>query len=289
MSTPLKVRDGDGNIQEFTTADENYLAYQIGLHLLDDSANGFGSLTKNDSADTLVGNFSNTFFNEPVGTHPSTSITSGSTSTFLSQSLGTAAETDSDNLLALKWMDSSVDGPAGFRQMNDTDLNTAVDRYLSTVFTNNYPGSFYLADSAPSADYSVHLTNVFTDTRTDGTSIPYNVYRRDTMTAPSTVRPMFVEDSAGGSGIALREMNDRQIRFSFGQRAKTRIGTSKIGTYQLRSSTAGAPTDPGTWVAKGTAIDTKQTTSQRDYLLSSDEVYQKKLYSRIYSKLCSYF
>lgn len=282
MSTPLKVRDGDGNIQEFTTAEENYLAYQIGLQLLDDSANGFGSLTKNDSADTAVGTFTNTFFNEPVGTHPSTSITTGSTTSFLSQSLGSAAETDSDVLLPLKWIDSSLDGPAGFRQFGDTDLNTAVDRYLTTIFTNDYPGSFYLADAAPSGDYSIHLANVFTDTRTDGTSIPYNVYRRNTMTAPTTVRPMFVEDSAGGSGMSIREMNDRQIKFSFGQRAKTRIGTSKIGTYQLRSSTAGAPTDPGTWVAKGTATDTKQTTSQQTYNTDSTVPYQA-IYTKAYT------
>ena len=78
MATPLKLRDGDGNIQELTIAEENYLTYLIGLHLAADSANGIGGITTN-SGDTSIGIYTDTFFNEPVGTHPSTSISSGST------------------------------------------------------------------------------------------------------------------------------------------------------------------------------------------------------------------
>ena len=59
MATPLKIRDVSGNIQELTTAEENYIAYQIGLHLAADSANGVGGITTN-SSHTSIGTYTNT-------------------------------------------------------------------------------------------------------------------------------------------------------------------------------------------------------------------------------------
>lgn len=269
MATPLKINNvGGTEIKQFTTAEENYIAYQIGLHLAADSANGDGTITSN-SSHTTIGSYTNTFFNEPVGTHPSTSITSGSTSTTVYQNQTSAIETDSDIEIPLMWVDSG--GQTGFKQMTNSDLNTAVDRYISTIFTNNYPGTFQLASSSPGPDYSIHLSSVFTDTRTDGTSIAYNIYRRDSYTAPSVVRPLYVRDNGGFDGV--QAMADRQIKYSFGQRAKTRVGATKIGTYQLRSSTQGAPTDPGTWVSAGSATDTKQTTADQVYTRDSTVTY----------------
>ena len=283
MATPLKIRDVSGNIQELTTAEENYIAYQIGLHLAADSANGVGGITTN-SSHTSIGTYTNTFFNEPVGTHPETSITSGSSLTTLYQNQGTAAETDSDVELPMMWIDAG--GETGFKQMPSADLDAAVDRYLSTIFTGDYPGAFKLASAAPGVDYSVWLSTVFTDTRTDGTSVAYNIYRRDvnSISPPAAVRPMYVRDDGGFDGI--QAMTDRQIKYSFGQRAKTRIGTSKIGTYQLRSAAAGAPTDPGTWISAGAATDTKQTTSQQDFTTVFTAQYATtytKAYTRTYT------
>ena len=41
MAIPLKINNAGGTeIKQFTTAEENYIAYQIGLHLASDSANG---------------------------------------------------------------------------------------------------------------------------------------------------------------------------------------------------------------------------------------------------------
>ena len=280
MATPLKIRDVSGNIQELTTAEENYIAYQIGLHLAADSANGVGGITTN-SSHTSIGTYTNTFFNEPVGTHPETSITSGSSLTTLYQNQGTAAETDSDVELPMMWIDAG--GETGFKQMPSADLDAAVDRYLSTIFTSDYPGAFKLASAAPGVDYSVWLSTVFTDTRTDGTSVAYNIYRRDvnSISPPAAVRPMYVRDDGGFDGI--QAMTNRQIKYSFGQRAKTRIGTSKIGTYQLRSAAAGAPTDPGTWISAGAATDTKQTTSQQDFTTVFTAQYATN-YTKAYTK-----
>jgi hypothetical protein len=278
MATPLKLRDVNGNIQELTTSEENYIAYQIGLHLGAGDSAEVGSLNKLTGG-TTAGTFSNTFFNEPVGTHPSTSITTGTTNTTIYQTNGTAVETDSDVLSPLMWVDSGSE--TGFKMMPDGDLNQAVDRYLTTIFTNEYPGSYRLAPTSPGGDWTVQQT-AFVDTRTDGTSTTYNIYKKTSGSAPTTVRPIYVEDSAGGGGIKLREMLDRQIKYSFGQRAKTRIMGSGIGKYQLRSSTAGAPTDPGTWVAKGTATDTKQTTSQQLFTRDSTVNFQAN-YTKLYT------
>jgi len=277
MATPLKINNvGGDEIKEFTTAEENYIAYQIGLHLAAGDTTDEAALNK--TSGTTVGNYVNNFFNEPVGTHPSTSITSGSTTTTIYQGNGTAAETDSDVEIPIRWVD--IGGETGFKQMPDSDLNSAVDRYLSTIFTNDYPGVFKLASSSPGVDYSVHISNAFTDTRTDGTSVVYNIYRRDSYSAPTTVRPLFVRDNGGFDGI--QAMNDRQIKYSFGQRAKTRITASKIGTYQLRTSAQGAPTDPGTWVSAGSATDTKQTTSEQSFT-SLFTAYYATDYTRAYT------
>lgn len=279
MATPLKINNvGGTEIKEFTTAEENYIAYQIGLHFAASSLNSAGNITNITSHDS-IGDFTNTFFNEPVGTHPSTSISSGSTTTTVYQRQNAAAETDSDIQTPIMWVDSG--GQTGFKEMPAADLNSAVDRYLSTIFTNDYPGVFKLASSSPGPDYSVHLSSIFTDTRTDGTSVAYNIYRRDSFTAPTIVRPLYVRDNGGFDGI--QAMNDRQIKYSFGQRAKTRIGASKIGTYQLRTSAQGAPTDPGTWVSAGSATDTKQTTADVVYTRDSTTAFALN-YTNTYTK-----
>lgn len=263
MATPLKVKDASGNIQQLTTTEENYIAYQVGLHLSTSDSAEVGSLNRATTGDT-VGTFSNTFFNQAVGTHPSTSITTGTTNTVIYQTTGTAAETDANVFKPLMWVDSG--GQTGFKMMPDADLNSAVDRYLTKIFTNEYPGSYRLSTSAPSGDWTEQQT-AFIDTRTDGASIAHKLWKRTGGTAPTAVQPMRLKNEASFAGI--QEMSDAEIKFSFGQRAKTRIAASKIGSYQLRNSSQGAPTDAGTWVAKGTATDTKNTTADANFTRDS--------------------
>ena len=269
MATPLKLKDANGNIQELTTTEENYIAYQVGLHLSTADSAEVGSLNRATTGDT-VGTYSNTFFNQAVGTHPSTSITTGTTNTVIYQTTGTAAETDSDVFRPIMWVDSG--SQTGFKMMPDVDLNAAVDRYLSKIFTNEYPGSYRLSTSAPSGDWAEQQT-AFIDTRTDGASIAHKLWKRTGGTAPTAVKPMRLKNEASFAGV--QEMSDAEIKFSFGQRAKTRIAASKIGSYQLRNSSQGAPTDTGTWVAKGTATDTKNTTANQAFTRDSTVNFQE--------------
>ena len=146
MATPLKIKDASGNIQQFTTAEENYLAYQIGLQLADAGTDSAGAIRTGSG--TSIGSFTNTFFNQSVGTHPSTAITTGTTTYTLyqNQDSSNVAETDSDWHRPLMWVDSA--SQTGFKEMPDADINSAVDRYLQTIFTNDYPGTFKLASTS---------------------------------------------------------------------------------------------------------------------------------------------
>ena len=79
---------------------------------------------------------------------------------------------------------------------------------------------------------------------TTTTVATYNIYQRQTFSAPTAVRPVALKRSSGGSGTfqGIQEMSDAEIKYTFGQRAKTRImsGTKNVGTYILNSSATGA-------------------------------------------------
>ena len=261
MVAPLKLEGTAGDLKEITTTEENYIAYLAGLQLAAMADTDVSALTTTAGGNT-VGAYTNTFYNEAVGTHPGTSITSGSVITTLYQNTGTASESSGDFHRPIRWA-----GSGNIEEMDNTEFNEVVDRLLTTIFTNDYPGAYRLASSSPGVDWDIHLASVFTDTQSSGvTAATYNIYQRQTMTAPTTVKSVkILNDTTAFDG--LKEMNATEMQVTFGQRAKNRIVSSAnyIGAYQLRSSVQGAPTDPGTWVAKGTATDTKDTTSDVDY------------------------
>jgi hypothetical protein len=162
------------------------------------------------------------------------------------------------------------------REYNDSDMTVLIDRLNSRIATSDYLGSYRLGSSAPSSDYSVNLADVMTDTRTDGSSIAYNIYQRTTQSAPTQVLPFSIKRSSGNSGDyqGLQLMTDRQIQQGLGLRARNRLGTTgdnagtNIGNYKLLSSASGTPTDlgfSGTWAARGTATDTRQNIVDANY------------------------
>ena len=272
MGTPIKLDGSDGDIKEFTTNEENYLAYQIGLRLAAAAKNTPGSLNDiQQGGATTVGTYTDTSFDQAVGTHPESGITTTTTNTSLYQNPGSGTETGDNFKRPIHWNTALT--PDAIQEMTDTNFNACIDRLLSTVFTNDYPGTFELASSAPSGDYTAEISNIFTDTRTDGTTVNYSIFKRRTMTAPTTVRSIAIkrddESTKPDNFAGLQEMTDAEITETFGERAKTRIVASLIGTYQLRSSADGVPTDSGTWVAKGTATDTRQEKGDVDYTRNS--------------------
>lgn len=266
---PLKIKDVDGNLQRFSTSEENYLAYQMGLGLAERSDSDVSALTLNSSGATEVGSYTNTFYTDPVGTHPGSSITAPSSiTTTLYQVNGNADSSGSDWRIPVGFQEADK----SFREMNDSDFDSLMSRLLTTYTTNDYPGVYKLdSDGFSDSDWDVHLSSVFSDTQTDGTTVDYNIFQRQSITPPSTVSPVFVRRSAGRSGSydgGVQEFTDPQIKYTFAQKAKTLTMSNGIGTYQLRSSAQGAPSDPGTWVSKGIAIDTRKEVSDSNFTQS---------------------
>lgn len=261
LSTPLKLKGTQGDLQQLNSTEENYLAYLAGTQLAASAGTDPGDLTLVVDGHNIVGTFVDTYFNEAVGTHPASVITSGSTSTTVYQRSGTASESGSDFRRPVAYNDGQI------VEMNDTQFNSLVDRLNGRIASSDYVGVFKLGSSSPGADYTVYSTGVFSDTDTVGTVTTYNLYRRTSMTAPSSVKIMSIKRSGGATGDyqGVQEMTDAQTQYSLGQRAKTRRAVdSNVGSYKLRTSSQGAPS-PGTWRAVGTATNTKKTTSEIAY------------------------
>lgn len=262
MGIPLKLEGGSGDLKQLTLAEEDYCAYALGLQFAAAGTTNSGFVNTTSSYDS-IGTFSDTFYNQAVGTHPGTSLTIGQTDYTLYQNLGASSQTGTDFYRPIEW-DGTLDG---IQEMDDTAFNVFTDRILSKVMANEYIGVLRLASAAPSGDWSVYISNVFTDTQADGTTVNYSLYRRTSMTVPTAVETCRIRRSGGQTGTfeGVQEMTLAQMQYTFGQRAKQRVGESGIGQYQIRTSGQGAPVDPGTWVARGTATDTRKTTADTAY------------------------
>ena len=265
----LKLQGTNGDLQEFDSDGNKYLAYQAGLRLAESAKTEVAAITDASSGNQTVGAFTDLRFNQVPGTHGGLTMTV--TTTTLYQTEGIAPETDSDIRNPIHYTDSDV---PEIHEMSSTEIDSLADKLNLILFANDYPGTYKLGSSAPSSDYDTHLSAVFTDTRTDAgpttvTVNTYNIYQRQTMTAPTKINAMTVKRSGGRTGTfqGLQAMTDRQIKYSMGQRCKTRImnGAYGVGTYRLRSATQGAPSESGTWVAKGTAVDTRHTITDTNY------------------------
>ena len=256
-NVPLKLEGTNGDLQQMTSTEENYLAYVIGKdNLAADS--GVGGITLTSTGNTSIGSFVDTFYNEAVGTHPASAITSGSTTTTLYQKDGTASI--GGGLRPVGFEDDSNSVPSLY-EFPDSDMNVLARRINSRIATSSYPGLYKLGSSSPGADYAIHISGAFSDTQTDGTTVDYNIYKRTAMTAPTTVRPVGLRSDGH-----LQELADSDISDTIGTFVRNlRATAGEIGSYQLRSATQGAPTDAGTWTAVGTATDTKKNTTESSY------------------------
>lgn len=67
-SIPLKIKNSNGDLQEFTPAEENYLAFAVGQALASAASNDVGNISLTGNVN--IGSFVDTFYNEVTGTHP---------------------------------------------------------------------------------------------------------------------------------------------------------------------------------------------------------------------------
>jgi len=257
---PLKLRGTDGSLKEISTSEKNYLAYLASLQLANQVTEGTGNLSTTPTGNILAGTFTDTNYNEVDGTHPASQITSTTVSTPLYQVSGVAEETSSD------WRKPVGYNARSLYEMKEVDYNILIDDLNGTIATNELPGSFRLAQSPPSADWSVHISAIFTD---DSSGTVYNIYRRDTISSFGTpVNMVGVKRTNGSTGTyeGLKEISNIQAQYSLGQRAQTRRAIAgAVGSYQLMDDTQGSPTGGGAWISRGSAVSTTRTTSEVPY------------------------
>ena len=271
---PLVQKDASGNLQRATSTNENYLAYQAGLRFAERGLQTPHVIRKTAyfQADSAIGSFTDTFYNEAVGTHPGSSLSTGSTTTTLYQVQDSAVSSNllDDNTSGL-FRRPVYESDGNIFDMDSSAMDGVGSALLSIIVSNEYPGAQRLASSAPSGDWAVSASSVFSDTNTDGNVTTYNIYERQTMTAPSKCNAMHVRRSSYGAyplagyNGGLEAMTDSEMSLTFGQICARFFRHGEIGTYELRSSAQGAPTRTGTWVARGTAIDTRYTTEDQQY------------------------
>lgn len=280
---PIKYTGDDSNgtprFAEISDDDKNRLAYDAGLKLSEGDSDDVGSLTLNSEGNASVGSYSNTEFNESVGAH-GTSITSSTTTTTLHQKEGSIPYViNSRKPLRYSQSENAI------HEMNEPERDSLAGELVRIIFANDYPGAYRLGSSSPGSGWSVEFSGLFTDTRTDGYSTEYNLYRRTAMDEPAPpVKPLFIR-RIGGNYAGFRQMNPVQVKDTFGADVKKIImsGSNGPGTYLLLSSVEGTPEMngySGTWSAKGAAADTRQAVSETSYTRTRTSSYIGE-YSRL--------
>ena len=95
---PLKLKDS-ASLQDFSSTEENYLAYQVGKYLISGDSSDVGSLTMDSSGTQFIsGTFTDTAYDSAVGTggFPGSFLSFSTISTTLRTNLGTLTPADSD-------------------------------------------------------------------------------------------------------------------------------------------------------------------------------------------------
>ena len=286
-SKPLKLQSPDqGDLKRLSTSEENYLAYLVGNdHISDTSASpNIGNLTLTSSGNSNVGSFVDTYFNQAVGTHPASSITSGSTTTTLYQKSGVVTET-SNFRRPVAYFKPPTDGSGneGVYEMADSDLNLFVDRLNGRIAQSDYNSAYRLGTTSPGAGWNTYMSNVFSDTITGSTVNNYNIYRYEGQAVPTIITDsdgvattLCAIKRSGGVFEGIERMDSAEVLHTLSSRALTRKAVSgNVGSMQLRSSSQGAPTGGGTWRAIGTATNTKRTTTETSYTRTRTSAYTR--------------
>ena len=273
---PLKHKSAN-DVQEITTAEHNYLAYLAGLELQTSSGtysqSSLGALGTTGDTDELIGSLNNSEYDGDVGDHGTLSVTN--TTTNIYQQSGSVPSLPANFRNPLYQSKTGIQQE--IREFNDADQLALGETLAGIIYSNNYPGTFYLGSSAPSpaSNYAVAIANVMTDTTTDAddTDTVFNLYQRKTMTSspstPSAISTMCVKRASGQTGnfqglelMSLAKMKatakhclDRYLALN----TSTNLG---IGSYLIRTS---APSETGTWVQRGEAIDKRNSITQVNY------------------------
>ena len=256
-STLLKLYNSSGDLDVMTTAEEYYVAYQAAVWLATNmatSSDGAVVVGTAVSPSRAVGTYTNTYYNQVVGTHPGSSISTGSTSTTLKQVNSSSNPTTRTNWRRPATWDTTN---SGIKELTDAEMNTVCDRLLAYIMLNEWSGANFRIGTAAPTGYGSFVANFATDTQSSGvTAATYSIYKKTTApTAPAAARPVCLKRATYPSGAyqGITEMTDTQIGESFGAWIMTRMVSADdhVGRYLLTTSTPAALGYTGTWQSRG--------------------------------------
>jgi len=266
-SIPLTLSSlGGGAMNAIPSSQESYYGQQGSLLIptefpVGDSAY-YGALST-DATNSSIGTYTDTFYNEAVGTHPGSSLSTGSTTTTLYQNKG-----DSVDAFAEWYRTVAADSSGDIYEMDSDSFLRWGKRLLGNALSNEDGGCFRLSSYIPGGTYETYKSSVFEDTLTNG-STAYNLYRKRSTTGvffPPTFYTLQLKDS---DQHHIKEMSDTNAIRSAYFAMRHAEQNSGLGDYLLLSDSDGTPADQGytgTWVARGVALDTRNTTQILQYL-----------------------
>lgn len=270
---PLVIKDANGNLTQRTSAGDGLYAalrsvYLAGIQTVADypskSDRYCGSVVNNSTTSTEVGSFTDTIHDSPVN-DPVTTITSTTTTLY---QLDDTISAPSPHIL-------SADSDGQIYEMNDEEMILAAGAlYGFALSAGTLPGfTFRIATSTPSptSDWEVWESAIFTDTLQSGSDTVYNLYRRKLVTPASNAEFSGLYDATYGITVcyktinskpAIQQATDLEVARSYAyacqlQRASTGAYAG-VGKYLLLASGDTLPS--GTWVSRGSAIDTRRQT-----------------------------
>ncbi len=307
MSTELlKITEGNtpigkGDLQQLSAAEEKYVAHLAGVeyNLYRESQDLKGQVRIGSASNAYgIGTISDTKYNQPVGTHPETNITSTTTTTeFLTLANGGFgggySKTNIYGTIANRpLVYGTVDDKEGLHEVNDADLDTIGNRINGIIASEEYAGSLRLADSTfdpTETNWEKVLVSetgttaerqiAFEDSRTDGTKITYHIWRKkgsfNNLPTGATQCSIAKLDRLNNvsqaivdtENLSIKPLSEVDLAYVIGQRCKHLRGESgNIGTYLIKSGSQGTPTETGTWVSRGTATDTRNEKIDQNHI-----------------------
>jgi len=297
-SIPLTLTGSGADMRRITDAEELVLAINAEYStVLSHSASNLGNHASNgvsrnyhgsldrygtrvaDSDMVQIGTFTDTFYNQAVGTHPGTSLNSSVTTTPLFQCYDSSSSVDYLNFPnttgAQRARLIALDSDGDFRELDSAQTIAFGKRLLETSLSNEYVGAWRIGSSTPgNGIWEKWNNNAFTDT-TSTASTNYNVYRKisnspaDATTANASKIMMGLRDSADSINVGSQDIQELGYANAYAMSTATQLAriNSELGKMVLLPSTQtpASTGETGTWQTRGTAVDTINTTENINY------------------------
>lgn len=241
MADNVLTYKGDGIIQIMSTSELNALSQAVLEYMAtNDGPGGIYTSNVGNASFTLIGTFTDTKFAGGIGEG---NVTILSSEYNLYQDLTTPTGTEPPRPLRYG---STVEP---MRAMTTTQLEDLANTILQYGLNNEGPHSFVLESSAPADGGTWTSLGQIKDIYSGGAENPKYLYKKLTSGLYTLNRPL----KSLGNGT-IQAFTTTEVNY-LAKKVRERIVNTGIGQYRFQAT---APT-PGTWVEKGSIIDTRAT------------------------------